>query len=118
MYSFARWFLVIACLASGVPAEAGIYTVNPVDGYDCAGDMSTADCFSGPTGTAFNGPTPTACTAEKSRNQACRECAPAYDDQGQWKGYAVCAYVPWSSACTCENARTANCADKGTCTYK
>jgi hypothetical protein len=79
--------------------------------------MSTTGCFSEPTVTAYDGPVPATCTAQKRLNQQCKECAPAYDDDGNWKGYAVCASVPWKSACTCEKPKTASCADKGACAY-
>ena len=116
MRSVLRLLLLGVFVALCVPAYA-VFHLDPVDGYDCAEGMSTDDCFSDPAGTAFSGPTVTACTAKRSRKEACKECAPAYDDNGQWKGYAVCAYVPWSSACYCDNAKTAACTNKASCTY-
>jgi hypothetical protein len=83
---------------------------NPDDGF---GGWDNLD----PSGT-LNPPTTTKCTAYASQNQGCRGCAEARYDNGQSKGYFVCAYVQASAACGCTNAGTANCqATNTTCTY-
>jgi hypothetical protein len=91
------------------------------DTYDsgCVVDFSTEGCFTNdePTSTAWKGPVTTACKANRNYNQACRRCKFAYDDNGQYKGYSVCAYVAQQAECFCKNANTASCISEGACDY-
>jgi hypothetical protein len=69
------------------------------------------------SGGTYNPPTTTKCEARASSNQTCRTCTRAYDDNGMWKGYYVCAYVKFNAACSCDGAVSPNCDNKGSCTY-
>jgi hypothetical protein len=73
------------------------------------------DCF---TDASFTGPTATACVAKQSLKQACRGCVDARYDNGQPKGYQICAYLTISASCSCNNAGTPNCSTVGSCTYQ
>src|SRR5437868_15326186 len=83
---------------------------NPDDGFT---GWDNLDPSSG-----LNPPSTTKCTAYGSQNQGCRGCTEARYDDGQSKGYSVCAYVQVSAACGCTNAGTPNCqATQTSCTY-
>ena len=98
-----RFFGIFALFVIVVdPAEAMIQQYDPISGYDCAGDMTTTNCFSPPTGTSFSGPATTACYAKGRDHQRCRNCEPDYYPNGQPTGYNVCKYVPQHAACECE----------------
>ncbi len=88
-------------LAAAAPARGAIYYRETIDGYDCAGDMTTENCFSTPTGTKWSGPTTTACSAKGRDGQRCRRCAPSYDPDGNPREYNTCNFVPESAACDC-----------------
>ncbi len=98
-------------------AEAAIHDKDTVDGYDCAGDMTTSNCF-GPTPTS-TGPTMTACVASSANNQKCRDCMVAYDIWGQEQNYRTCNYVGRSAACDCTPVGSSHCTGNtaSTCTY-
>jgi hypothetical protein len=125
--SFARasapWLLfVVLCLCA--PAAFAQFCgaqvcepEEPADGDPCP-YMTAEECFWG-AGGGFNPPTTTACIAFKRSNQICKECMPAHDEKtGNPKGYDFCANVTRSAACSCENAGTPNCKDKGACNYR
>ena len=65
----------------------------------------------------FNPPTTTTCVAWSSQNQRCRTCAEATAADGTPLGYKNCVYVDSTSACSCDNAGTANCKSVGACRY-
>ena len=100
--------LFLFSLAAHAESECGIYTACEPDFYGWGEE---------PTGGGYNPPTATRCEARASSNQSCRYCARAYDDNGYWKGYFVCAHVQQYSHCSCANANTPNCEEKGVCTY-
>jgi hypothetical protein len=85
----------------------------------CVVNGSTAACFSydDPTSTAYDGPTILKCAARSTANQRCRACQTAYFDNGQSRGYQVCAYVAWNAGCGCNDANTSNCRTYGECSY-
>jgi hypothetical protein len=115
-----RHFLVIAlCLGISFSAEASIYTLNAVGGYECAEDMSTDDCFSAPTATSWSGPVPTLCNAWGRNKQRCKNCEPAYYSDGQPIGHSTCNYVATNAACDCTPAGAAKCTGNtsSTCSY-
>jgi hypothetical protein len=107
---------VIYCMSAGAAVQPSV--LNTTDS-GCVVDGSTSGCFSysSPTGTAYSGPTATKCIAYGKQNQRCRECVRAYDDNGNYAGYSVCAYVSWAASCGCKNALTASCSGYGTCNY-
>ena len=96
-------------------AEAAIQRLDPVDGYDCASDMSTNNCF-GPTATP-GGLYITACKAEGRQNQRCRDCMEAYDSSGESMGYNTCNYVRRDAACSCFWTDTDCRGTSGSCNY-
>lgn len=111
-----RWFVLLMAVILMAPAARACEFCtmeNPEgDGFMWDDPVElTYTCFSNP-------PTVTACTAYASRNQACRECAPKFWDDGDYADYFVCAYVTRSSACECVNALTDKCAGRGSCTYR
>ena len=72
----------------------------------------------GPAGGGpFQPPSTTACTAKKSRNQACRACVTQYYDNGQPTGYMVCGFVEWTAACGCDVSGTTCSPRNSSCTY-
>ena len=118
MRSTLRLLLLAGALGFGLAAHAEIFTVDPIDGYTCADNMTTEGCFSDPTSAAGStGPVPTKCTAHRRQNRECRECYPEYDATNHLTGRAICVYVPWSSACACKDPKTTHCVDQGACTY-
>ena len=106
--------LLLIVAASSV--EASIQRLDPVDGYDCAGAMTTDNCF-GPTVTGSTGPVATSCVAMKG--QKCRDCMQAYDIWGQEQPYKTCNYVRRNAACDCTPAGSSQCtaSTASTCTY-
>lgn len=104
----------LATLLLTVPVFAGISSGPyqndpPCPDLDCSGTG-----VSGP----HSGPTATECVAiAYISNERCRECLDAYDDQGQPKGYKICAYVAYNAACSCTNPRTPRCGGVGRCKY-
>lgn len=109
--------LLLAYLAAG-PANASIRRLNPIDGYDCAGEMNTDSCF-GPTATGSTGPVATSCVAFAHNGQRCRDCMQAYDIWGQEQPHKTCNYVLRNAACDCRPAGSSQCTSKteSTCTY-
>ena len=65
----------------------------------------------------YNPPTTNTCYAMASSNQSCRQCAPAYNDNGTFKGYFVCAYLLSNGSCSCKGAGTIGCSNVGFCRY-
>jgi hypothetical protein len=116
----ALGFVCVAMLmlAAG-SAQAAIYYPQEVSGYDCAGNMSTTNCFSSPTPTGWTNPTTMVCEAKGSRNQRCRNCLPKYGLDGQPLGYNTCAYVADNAACDCKPAGEIRCTGNtwSSCSY-
>lgn len=109
--SFMVVFLGMFCLfASAAHAQdCGEHCVQyPEDGFTGWENLDSV---------GYGPPSPTACHAYSSIGQRCRECAEAYDNNGNSKGYKVCAYVSKAASCECVGALTANCTVNGTCTY-
>jgi len=106
---------VIVVVLAAAPAQATIFQKTTYDGYDCAGDMTTTNCF-GPT---ISGPTATACTAAGRNNQRCRDCMEAYNSAGEPMGYNTCNYVRRSASCDCYPSGRPDCVTNvaSTCTY-
>lgn len=109
------------CLAAALafflttPMEADIRRLNAVDGYDCAADMSTADCF-GPAATS-SALYVTDCKAEGRQNQRCRACMDAYNSDGEPMGFKTCNYVRRDGACSCEPYEQNCTSTRGRCNY-
>jgi hypothetical protein len=105
-------FAVTLCLVAYAPSaraqECDRCVMSPTDGF---GGWDSLE----PTG--YNPPSYVSCTARSGNNQKCRECAPAYFDNGTYKGYNVCAYVARNASCKCNNANTDTCSGEGSCTY-
>lgn len=99
--------------------QAVVHQLDPVDGYDCAGGMSTSNCFSSPTATGWSGPVTMACEARGSRNQRCRDCVPDHGLDGQPLGHNVCAFVARNAACDCAPAGQPRCTGNtwSSCSY-
>lgn len=118
IFRAALYLLVLVAFTAVV--HAGVEP-SKLETYDsgCVDDFSTAGCFaySTPTPAGSSSPTVIACTAHKSKGQMCRECTRAYDDDGNYVGYSVCAAVTWEANCSCNNPRTANCSGQGSCVY-
>ncbi len=87
------------------PMYAVVYEKDTVEGYDCAGDMTTTGCF-GPTAT---GPWATECKAQGRNNQRCRDCMEAFNTSGQSMGYKACNYVRYDAACDCYPSGRPDC---------
>jgi hypothetical protein len=103
---------VLVVLVAGVTrADAFVRTEgDPCPTYDSCS-------LSGPEWEGgLQNPTPTMCNAFRSRNQACRDCQDAYYDNGQPKGYQVCAYVKERASCQCSFS-SGRCSTDGSCTY-
>lgn len=115
--SFAVLFIAIVFVAPAALGQTCEYcTPENMD----PGDYGWTDGFDDPTWTSGtpNAPTTLTCLARARNGQACRECIEAYNDNGTPKGYKVCAYVSWSSSCSCENGRTPYCKGYGVCRYE
>jgi len=115
--SISRVVWVMILLMAASVAHGAIYQKDPVPGYDCAGDMTTANCF-GPTATA-GGTTATACVASGANRQRCRDCMTAYDIWGVELSYSTCNYVARRAACDCTPSGSSHCTGNtsSTCTY-
>lgn len=114
------WCLgLLTVFAFTVPAAASVQYPDDVDGYDCAGDMSTDNCFSSPTGTAWSGPVTTQCVAKGSSGQRCKNCQEHFTTRGQPSGYNICAFVARNAACDCTPVGEYKCTGNtsSTCTY-
>lgn len=114
--------MLLVCLVTvcGVAAYGAIEpSVRETYDSGCVVDFSTAGCFTDSTAGKLKPPTITLmqCKADRGLDQACRMCRYAYDDQGQYKGYKVCAFVKESYACYCVNPNTAQCGGEGFCDY-
>lgn len=96
---FSCVFVLLILVANR--AEAVIQQLDPIDGYDCAGGMTTTNCFTSPTGTGWSGPATTACYAQGRNAQRCKSCEEDYYPNGQPTGYSVCKFVPRDAACDC-----------------
>lgn len=115
-----RVMLWVAVMCGGVAAQASVQpSVLDTNDSGCVEDGSTAGCFSdtGPTPTAYSGPTVTKCRAISKEKQRCRSCEDARYDNGQPKGYKICAYVGYHAHCSCKSAGTPNCQDVGDCEW-
>lgn len=109
--------VVVVCCSVGAQASIAPSNLDVTDS-GCVVDMSTAGCFSySSPATTYGGPRATKCVARASDHQRCRECAEAYYNDGQPRGYQVCGYVPWGSSCGCDRAETKYCGGYGECDY-
>jgi hypothetical protein len=113
--------LICLVLACSLPAY-GVIEPSRRDTYDsgCVVNMSTSGCFDygDPTATKFVGPTVTACVARGDSDQRCRECRWQFNDEGQYLGYSICAFMPKSASCECKNPKTPQCYGSGACEFK
>jgi hypothetical protein len=102
--------IALALLWFAAPVMASIQYLD-ADDHGCAGDMSTDDCFSDPTGTVVYGGDYIQCTAKGNQKQGCWTVVEVPQNG---KLVKKCGKVQYSASCSCDSATLQA---KGYCTF-